>query len=102
MSLPGPETLMYAALSISVVLIAIIVLKPSLTATPGGKIFAFMALFILPVLCTFGAASEHIERSKRTSFCLSCHIMEPYGRSLQVDDPHYIPAALSESSDSRR
>ncbi len=93
MSLPGPETLMYAALSISVVLIAIIVRKPSLTATPGGKIFAFMALFILPVLCTFGAASEHIERSKRTSFCLSCHIMEPYGRSLQVDDPHYIPAA---------
>jgi len=36
---------------------------------------------------------DHIERSKQTQFCLSCHIMEPYGRSLRVDDASYIPAA---------
>ena len=92
-ALPGPETLLYSALVISVVLIAIIVFRPSLTATRGGKIFAFLALFILPILCTFGAASDHIERSKQTTFCLSCHIMEPYGKSLYVDDRSYIPAA---------
>ena len=93
MTLPGPETLLYAALFVTVFLIALIVIRPSLTATRGGKIFAFLAFFILPILCAFGAASDHIERSKQTSFCLSCHIMEPYGKSLYVDDPQYVPAA---------
>jgi nitrate/TMAO reductase-like tetraheme cytochrome c subunit len=91
--LPGPQTLLYSALIVSVILIAIIIFKPSVTATQGGKMFAFVALFILPILGTLGAASDHIERSKRTTFCLSCHIMEPYGKSLLVDDPLYIPAA---------
>jgi cytochrome c-type protein NapC len=92
-TLPGPEALLYAALVISVMLVAIIVVRPSVTTTRGGKIFAFLALFILPILCAFGAASDHIERSKQTTFCLSCHIMEPYGKSLYVDDPQYVPAA---------
>jgi cytochrome c-type protein NapC len=34
-----------------------------------------------------------MERAKETTFCLSCHIMQPYGQSLYVDDPRYIPAA---------
>jgi cytochrome c-type protein NapC len=93
MSLPGPETLLYLALVIAVILIAIIVVHPAITATRGGKIFAFMALFFLPILCLFGAASDHVERSKQTTFCLSCHIMEPYGKSLYVDDKQYVPAA---------
>jgi len=92
-TLPGPEVLLYLALAIAVILIAIIVARPAVTATRGGKIFAFIALFILPILCAFGAASDHVERSKQTTFCLSCHIMELYGKSLTVDDPKYIPAA---------
>ena len=35
---------------------------------------------------------EHMQRAEQTSFCISCHAMEPYGRSLYVDDPSYIPA----------
>jgi len=93
LSLPSPETLVYGLLGISAVLIAIIVLRPSLTASREGKIFAFIAFFILPILCGSLAASEHIARSKQTTFCLACHIMEPYGKSLYVDDPSYIPAS---------
>jgi cytochrome c-type protein NapC len=93
LNLPSPETLLYGLLGISATLVGIIVLRPSLTASREGKIFAFVAFFILPVLCGSLAASEHIERSKQTKFCLSCHIMELYGRSLYVDDPSYIPAA---------
>ena len=93
MTLPGPDFLLYSALVTAVILVAVIVVWPSVTASRGGKIFAFLALFILPVLCAFGAASEHIERSKQTTFCLSCHIMQAYGKSLYVDDPQYIPAA---------
>ena len=93
MTLPGPETLVYAALIIAVILIAIIVARPAVTATRGGKIFAFVALFLLPVLCVFAAGDQHIERTKQTTFCLSCHIMEPYGKSLYVDSSQYVPAA---------
>jgi cytochrome c-type protein NapC len=36
---------------------------------------------------------NEMERSKSTAFCLSCHIMEPYGKSLHVDDSTYLAAA---------
>jgi cytochrome c-type protein NapC len=93
LSLPSPEALLYALFGVSAVLVAIIAVRPSLTTSREGKIFAFVAFFILPILCGSLAASEHIERSKQTKFCLTCHIMEPYGKSLYVDDPSYIPAA---------
>jgi cytochrome c-type protein NapC len=67
--------------------------RPALTATREGKILAFIALFLLPLLCSAVGFSAHMERSKETKFCLSCHIMEPYGKSLYVDDPHYLAAA---------
>ena len=93
MSLPSPAALLYASLVVSAVLIAIIVIRPSLTASREGKIFAFVAFCVLPVLCGSLAASTHVERSKQTKFCLSCHIMEPYGKSLYVDDSSYVAAA---------
>lgn len=91
--LPSPEILLYILLAASAVLVLVVALRPVLTATREGKIFAFMAFCFLPVVCTFLAASTHIERSKQTTFCLSCHIMEPYGKSLYVDDPSYLAAA---------
>jgi len=92
-TLPGPATLVYAALIVTAGLVAIVAVRPAVTATRGGKIFAFVALFLLPVMSIFAAGFEHVERTKRTSFCLSCHIMEPYGKSLYVDNPQYVPAA---------
>jgi cytochrome c-type protein NapC len=79
-------------LGICCVLIAIVIARPSLTASREGKIFTFLAFFVLPVASSVFAASQHVERSKRTAFCLTCHIMEPYGRSLLVDDRNYLAA----------
>jgi len=31
-------------------------------------------------------------RAESTKFCLSCHVMTGYGKSLYVDDKSYIPA----------
>jgi cytochrome c-type protein NapC len=91
--LPSPESLLYALLAVCAVLIVAIAFRPALTASREGKIFAFVAFCIMPVVCTSWAASTHIERSKQATFCLSCHIMEPYGKSLYVDDPSYVAAA---------
>ena len=38
------------------------------------------------MLLTAGGAAHHLEQSKSTAFCLTCHIMEPYGESLESED----------------
>src|SRR5215469_14057973 len=88
-----PTAAVLVLLAITVVFIGAIIVRPDVTATRGGKILAFLGLFILPVFGGFLGVDNHIERSKQTSFCLSCHVMEDYGKSLRVDDSSYIPAA---------
>ena len=77
----------------AIILILIIVIRPSLTEGKGGKILAFIALFIIPIIALAIGTSSHLDQSKTTNFCLSCHVMEPYGESLNVDDRSYLPAS---------
>ncbi len=93
MHLPSPAALLYIFVVVSVVLIAIIAFRPAITHSRECKMLAFVAFLILPVLCMSWGASEHIDRSKQTAFCLTCHIMESHGKSLYVDDPSYLAAA---------
>ena len=91
MALSG--TLLLFLITITAVLIGVLVFRPGITATQGGKMLAFFVLFLLPLVCVGMGTTYHIERSKRTEFCLSCHEMEPFGKSLFVDDPTYVAAA---------
>jgi cytochrome c-type protein NapC len=93
LNLPAPSVLLFSLLALTAVLVAIFVARPGITKSREGKILAFVAFVILPVFCISWGTTEHIDRSKQTQFCLSCHVMEPYGKSLYVDDPSYIPAA---------
>ncbi|HYH47424.1 MAG TPA: NapC/NirT family cytochrome c [Thermoanaerobaculia bacterium] len=90
--MPFLDEALVAVVLAAVALIALIVLRPSLTAARGGRILAFLALLVLPVLAMAMGLSVHVEQSKSTEFCLSCHVMEPYGKSLQVDDAAWLPA----------
>lgn len=78
---------------VAILLVLLVVRKPAITAGPGGKALAFVAFFMLPGLFTALALGNHVERSKQTSFCLSCHVMEPYGKSLLADDTDSLVAA---------
>ena len=78
---------------LSIVLIGVLLIRPTITAAQGGKILAFIAFFILPIFATVFGASIHLEKSKSTQFCLSCHVMDAYGKSLYIDDAAYLPAA---------
>jgi cytochrome c-type protein NapC len=82
-----------AVLAITIIVAGLVVLRPGLTTVRGGKILAFFGLFIFPAVAAMLGFESHVERSKETSFCLGCHIMGPYGKSLYVDDSSYIPAA---------
>jgi cytochrome c-type protein NapC len=91
--MPAATTLIVILVLFSAALIGVLVARPGITATRGGKILAFLVLFFLPILCGAMGVSSEMERSKTTAFCLSCHTMEAYGKSLHVDDSGYLPAA---------
>lgn len=90
------NTFPIALICITAVVIALAMLtafRAELTRVRGGKILAFFALCILPILAVWIGLHEHLERSTSTQFCLSCHVMADFGHSLYVDDKSYIPAA---------
>ncbi len=88
-----PGTLTVLVFLLSIALVTVLFARPALTQTREGKILAFCALFLFPLLSSGIGFSTHMEHSKTTAFCLSCHIMEPYGRSLYVDDSQHLAAA---------
>lgn len=79
-------------IALSVVLASVFLIRPSLTSAAGWKMVAFIGLCVLPALCIVGGMNTHVQRSEQTRFCISCHVMIPYGQSLYVDDPSHIPA----------
>src|SRR5579883_3307711 len=89
----GSFPVVYILLGVTILLLLVIMVRPSIEAATGGRMVVFVGFFALPFLCAVWGMSDHMERSKQTSFCLSCHIMGPYGRSLYRDDAGYIPAA---------
>jgi cytochrome c-type protein NapC len=87
-----PGNIVYVVILITVGLIVVLITKPGITVTMAGKMLAFVSLFVLPILSAVMGTSSHIEHSKTTVFCLSCHEMKPFGQSLHIDDGSYIPA----------
>jgi cytochrome c-type protein NapC len=77
----------------AIVLNLVLFIRPRTTRERSGKILAFVGIFVLPLLVVAFGTQEHMEQSKSTKFCMSCHIMEPYGKSLLVDDNEFVPAA---------
>src|SRR4029077_12323035 len=90
-------TLLISLIAFSALLIGVLVARPGLTGTQGGKMLAFLVLFLLPSLCMTMGVSSELQRATSTEFCLSCHTMASHGRSLYVDDPTYLAAAHFEN-----
>ena len=93
-----PTAVVLILVGLTLLIVFLVIIRPEITAARGGKILAFLALFIFPVFAGVMGFENHMERSKQTAFCLSCHVMEPYGKSLNVDDPNYLAAAHYQNS----
>jgi cytochrome c-type protein NapC len=91
--MPHATGLIVSLVLFNAVVITAMVARPDLMAGRGGKILAFIAMFCLPIFCGLLGFSREMGRSKTTAFCLSCHTMEDYGKSLLVDDPTHLPAS---------
>jgi len=89
-----PVSILLAILlaAVSIAAAVLIAVRTELTRARGGKILAFLAVFVLPGAAVWGGTAEQLQRSESTQFCLSCHVMNDFGLSLRVDDPSYIPA----------
>jgi len=81
-----------AFIALTLLLCIVVALRADFTRARGGKILTFVVLFLLPLLALWTGYSEQMERAKSTRFCLSCHVMADYGKSLYIDDKSYIPA----------
>jgi cytochrome c-type protein NapC len=78
---------------ITILVVMALVSRPGLADSVPGKVFSFLGLFVLPVGVAIGGFQHHMEVSKSTTFCMSCHVMQKYGNSLYVDDSSYLTAA---------
>jgi cytochrome c-type protein NapC len=87
-----PTGILIPLIALTIVLAAVFLVRPSITMETTGKILAFVGLCVLPALCIATGMSTHMQRSEQTKFCISCHSMELYGKSLYVDDQKYVPA----------
>ncbi|MEP7026997.1 MAG: NapC/NirT family cytochrome c [Candidatus Eisenbacteria bacterium] len=81
-----------ALLVVSLALLLFLAVRPSVTRGPGGRALAFLGVFLLPGITLFAGFEQHMESSKTKQFCMTCHVMRDYGKSLMVDDNEYIPA----------
>lgn len=81
-----------ATILVCAVVVGVTIWRPALVMSGGGRAFGLVALFVLPVLAAMMGFSRHVEQSKTTRFCLSCHTMDEYGQSLHIDDPQHLPA----------
>jgi cytochrome c-type protein NapC len=78
-----------------VVLALLVTLRSSMRtrATFGRRVFTFVAMFALPALWFLGMFAYADNSMRKTTFCLSCHEMQPFGQSLTAHDQETLAAA---------
>ena len=71
-----------ATTAVAVLLALVFVWRPARARQRGGALVATLAFVALPGLVLTVGAERHLDQSKTTEFCMSCHEMHPYGASL--------------------
>lgn len=87
-----PTALIVIPIVLTMLLVGFVIIKPSIIRTKVGKVFGFASLFILPIAVGGMGGAIQNEHAMTTEYCLSCHIMDSWGKSLHVDDKEFVPA----------
>lgn len=77
---------------LGVALALVFLLRPAFARDRGGALVAAVAFVAVPVLVLAVGSEEHLIGSKKTEFCLSCHVMHPYGGSLMDEGEEFLAA----------
>lgn len=78
---------------VTIALLATRMRHPEALATMRGKMTALLVFLVLPLAVSAIGLASHLNQAKSTEFCVSCHVMEPYGASLLYDDTDALPAS---------
>jgi cytochrome c-type protein NapC len=90
MSLPVP---MIVALIVGLAIMALLYLGArTLGHQTTGRLVLLVGVVALPILLSVGNISYGVHQSSTTAFCLSCHEMRDYGKSLFVDNRQALAA----------
>lgn len=84
-ALPGTAAWRAPAAAVAAVAllgVLLLLVRPTPVLGAGGWGLAALLLVVLPVLAFGLGAGHHLDRSRTTEFCLSCHVMERWGESL--------------------
>jgi cytochrome c-type protein NapC len=88
------ESNVHIALLTAVIGVVVVFLgAQQLLRSRWGRWILLVAGGLMPIVASAGTFKEGIEESSRTRFCLSCHEMKDYGKSLFVDNRLSVPAA---------
>ncbi len=88
----SPSLPYLAAIGLAAALLLVLFARPRTVRTAEGKVLAVLAFFVAPALAVSGGVSEHLERSRSTGYCLSCHVMSEYGRDMRAAASASLPA----------
>jgi cytochrome c-type protein NapC len=94
-----PTWFIIAGLIVAALIALLLGTRTSIAHSREGKILIFVILLILPVVGIGAGFTSQMESAQSTTFCLSCHTMTDYGRSLYIDDPSYLPARHFQNND---
>jgi cytochrome c-type protein NapC len=87
------DTALVGFVLLEIVLLVSVVWRDHGLKRRQARLVAFVAFFLMPVVAFWSGTAAQLERAKTTEFCLSCHVMEPYGQTLFLDDVEHLPAA---------
>ncbi|WP_158623333.1 NapC/NirT family cytochrome c [Corallococcus sp. CA053C] len=90
---PHLLTILIPIVTAVVVLVALIAYAAGfLTESRLGHLLLLGGLALLPLVVTGTGVAVGMSESSQTQFCMDCHEMEPYGKSLFVDNANALAA----------
>ncbi len=87
-----PSQLIVALIAGLAIVALLFVGARALAGQTAGRLVLLVGLVAIPLLLSIGNISYGFHQSSTTRFCLSCHEMQPYGKSLFADSRQALAA----------
>jgi cytochrome c-type protein NapC len=87
------QSIVYVTAAVAIVLGLFLSMRADkLVGSTAGRLALLLGIGVLPLLTVTGGTVHAVQESSSTEFCLECHEMEAYGKSLFLDDNSVLPA----------
>lgn len=87
-----PAVIIVSLIVAAVLIFAAYLGAPILVEQRWGRIALLVGIVVVPTLISGASLTYGVRESSTTRFCLSCHEMQPYGKSLFADNRRALSA----------